>query len=134
MLKLDHIGIAVKNLAIAREVYTTILNEEPYKKETVEQEKVTTLFFNAGDTKIELLEATDEHSTIRKFIEKWGEGLHHIALEVEDIHLAIEEYKAKGFQFTNDIPHRGADNKLIVFIKPKMAHGVLIELCQTIKD
>ncbi|MEP7322790.1 MAG: methylmalonyl-CoA epimerase [Saprospiraceae bacterium] len=133
MLKLDHIGIAVKNLAVAREVYTMLLNQEPYKKETIEDEKVTTLFFNAGNTKIELLEATDEHSVIRKFIEKRGEGLHHIALEVEDIYIAIEEYKKKGFQFINEKPHKGADNKLIVFIKPRMAHGVLVELCQTIK-
>ena len=134
MLKLDHIGIAVKNLAVAREVYSSILNEEPYKKETVDSESVTTLFFQAGDTKIELLEASDEHSPIRKFIEKRGEGLHHIALEVEDIYQAIEEYKQKRFQFIQDTPHRGADNKLIIFMKPKMAHGVLIELCQTIKE
>ena len=134
MLKLDHIGIAVKNLAVAREVYSSILNEEPYKKEKVDSESVTTLFFQAGDTKIELLEASDEHSPIRKFIEKRGEGLHHIALEVEDIYQAIEEYKQKRFQFIQDTPHRGADNKLIIFMKPKMAHGVLIELCQTIRE
>ena len=134
MLKLDHIGIAVKNLAVAREVYSSILNEEPYKKEKVDSESVTTLFFQAGDTKIELLEASDEHSPIRKFIEKRGEGLHHIALEVEDIYQAIEEYKQKRFQFIQDTPHRGADNKLIIFMKPKLAHGVLIELCQTIRE
>lgn len=134
MLKLDHIGIAVKNLSLAREVYSTLLDAEPYKKETVESERVTTLFYHAGDTKIELLEATDEHSPIRKFIEKKGEGLHHIALEVEDIYKAIIDYKSKGFQFTHDTPHRGADNKMIIFMKPKMAHGVLIELCQSIKE
>lgn len=130
-MKIDHIGIAVKNLAVAREVYSTLLNEEPYKKETVISDKVTTLFYKAGDSKIELLEPTDQDSPIRKFIEKKGEGLHHIALEVEDIHIAIKEYKLKGFSFIDEAPRAGADNKLIVFMKPKECHGVLIELCQS---
>lgn len=132
MLKVDHIGIAVKNLAVAREVYSTILQQEPYKKEMVESDQVVTLFFEAGDTKIELLEATAPESPIRKFIEKRGEGIHHIALEVHDIHAAILEYKRKGFSFIDDTPRIGADQKLIVFMKPKEAHGVLIELCQSI--
>lgn len=131
-MKIDHIGIAVKNLAVAREVYSTILNGEPYKKETVESDMVTTLFFKAGDSKIELLEPTEQDSPIRKFIEKRGEGLHHIALEVTNIHVAIQEYKSKGFSFISDAPRLGADNKLIVFMKPKECHGVLIELCQSV--
>ncbi len=130
-MKIDHIGIAVKNLAVAREVYSTLLNEEPYKKETVISDMVTTLFYKAGDSKIELLEPTDLNSPIRKFIEKRGEGLHHIALEVEDIYFAIDDYKKKGFTFIDDNPRPGADNKLIVFMKPKECHGVLIELCQS---
>lgn len=130
-MKIDHIGIAVKNLAVAREVYSTLLNEEPYKKETVISDMVTTLFYKAGDSKIELLEPTDLNSPIRKFIEKRGEGLHHIALEVEDIYFAIDDYKKKGFTFIDDNPRSGADNKLIVFMKPKECHGVLIELCQS---
>lgn len=132
MLKLDHIGIAVKNLSMAREVYSTLMNEEPYKKEWVESEKLTTLFYKAGDTKIELLESTEEGSHIRKYIEKRGEGLHHIAFEVPDIHRAITELKSQGFSFVNETPSRGADNKLIVFVKPRGMHGVLVELCQTI--
>ncbi len=132
MLKVDHIGIAVKNLAVAREVYSTLLQQEPYKKEFVEKDQVTTLFFQAGDTKIELLEATAPESPIRKFIEKRGEGIHHIALEVHDIHAAIQDYKQKGFSFIDEIPRKGADHKLIVFMNPKEAHGVLIELCQSI--
>jgi methylmalonyl-CoA/ethylmalonyl-CoA epimerase len=132
MLKIDHIGIAVKNLSMAREVYSTLMNEEPYKKEWVEGEKVTTLFYRAGDTKIELLESTEEDSAIRKYIEKRGEGIHHIAFEVPDIKLAIADLKSKGFSFVNETPSRGADNKLIAFIKPRGLHGVLIELCQSI--
>lgn len=132
MLKLDHIGIAVKNLALAREVYGTLMNEEPYKKETVPSEKVTTLFFKAGDTKIELLESVDPDSPIRKFIEKKGEGIHHIAFEVQDIHEAIRDLKKKGFRFVDEKPKKGADQKLIVFLYPKNTHGVLIELCQSV--
>ena len=132
MLKIDHIGIAVKNLSMAREVYSTLMNEEPYKKEWVESEKVTTLFFRSGDSKIELLESTEEDSAIRNYIEKRGEGIHHIAFEVADIYQAVVELKAKGFSFVNETPKHGADNKLIVFIKPRGLHGVLIELCQSI--
>jgi len=130
-MKIDHIGIAVKNLAVAREVYSTLLNEEPYKKETVTSDMVTTLFYKAGDSKIELLEPTEQNSPIRKFIEKRGEGLHHIALEVENIHTAVNDFKKKGFSFIDETPRQGADNKLIVFMKPKECHGVLIELCQS---
>lgn len=132
MMKIDHIGIAVKNLSMAREVYSSLMNEEPYKKEWVESEKVTTLFFKAGDTKIELLESTEEDSAIRNYIEKRGEGIHHIAFEVPDIQQAIVELKNKGFKFVDEQPKAGADNKLIVFIKPRGLHGVLVELCQSI--
>lgn len=131
-MKIDHIGIAVKNLSMAREVYSSLMNEEPYKKEWVESEKVTTLFFKAGDTKIELLESTEEDSAIRNYIEKRGEGIHHIAFEVPDIQQAIVELKNKGFKFVDEQPKAGADNKLIVFIKPRGLHGVLVELCQSI--
>lgn len=131
-MKLDHIGIAVKNMAVARELYSTLLHQEPYKKEVVESDKVTTLFYKTGDSKIELLESTEQDSPIRKFIEKKGEGLHHIAFEVENIYKAVEDYKQKGFSFIDELPRRGADNKLIVFMNPREAHGVLIELCQSI--
>ena len=134
MIKIDHIGIAVKNLAVAREVYSTLLDKEPYKKEIVESDKVTTLFYDVGDSKIELLESTIEGSPIRKFIEKRGEGIHHIAFEVADIHQSIQQFKAKGFTFISDIPRMGADHKLIVFMNPKESHGVLIELSQSISS
>ena len=132
MIKVDHIGIAVKNLASAREVYSTLLQQEPFKKEIVEQDQVTTLFFAVGETKIELLESISVGSPIRKFIEKRGEGIHHIAFEVADIFSSIRDFKEKGFSFIDDTPRPGADNKLIVFMKPREAHGVLIELCQSI--
>jgi methylmalonyl-CoA/ethylmalonyl-CoA epimerase len=131
-MKIDHIGIAVKNLSVAREVYSTLTGHEPYKKEIVEADQVTTLFYQIGETKLELLEAMVAESPIRKFIEKKGEGVHHIALEVADIEASIQDLKSKGFAFIDNVPRRGADNKLIAFLKPKEAHGVLIELCQSI--
>lgn len=132
MLKIDHIGIAVKNLSTAREVYSTLMNEDPYKKEVVESEKMTALFYQAGDTKIELMEATAEDSAIRKFIEKRGEGIHHIAFHVPDINQAMLDLKSKGYSFVHETPQKGPDNKLVVFVKPRGTHGVMIELCQTI--
>ncbi len=134
MLKIDHIGIAVKNLSIAREVYSSLLQVEPFKKEIVENEQVTTLFYQTGESKIELLESNSELSPIRKYIEKKGEGIHHIAFEVQDIHESIQYYKSHGFTFIDENPRKGADHKLIVFMNPKEAHGVLIELCQSIKS
>jgi methylmalonyl-CoA/ethylmalonyl-CoA epimerase len=132
-MKLEHIGIAVKNLELSNILFTSLLDSSPYKVEEVVSENVRTSFFQTGESKIELLEATRTDSAIAKFIEKKGEGIHHIAFEVEDIELAMQNLAAKGFQLLNDIPKRGADNKLVCFIHPKSANGVLIELCQTIR-
>lgn len=133
MKKIEHIGIAVKNLAEAEKTYTTLLGVAPYKREAVESEHVTTTFFKVGDTKIELLEATSPESAIARFIEKRGEGLHHVAYDVTDIRAEMKRLKEEGFIFTRDEPFRGADNKLVCFIHPKSAGGVLTELCQEIK-
>ncbi len=133
MLKLEHLGIAVKDLNNANECYTKLLGAEPYKQEEVASEGVITSFFNAGESKIELLEATNEQSAIAKFIEKRGEGLHHMAFEVEDIYQEMARLREQGFQILNDQPKKGADNKLVCFIHPKSAGGVLVELCQEIK-
>jgi methylmalonyl-CoA/ethylmalonyl-CoA epimerase len=132
MLKIDHIGIAVKNMADSNELFRKLLGEAHYKVETVESEKVATSFFRIGESKIELLEASDPESPIAKFIEKRGEGIHHIAFEVSDIRAEIERLEAEGFIPLNREPKRGADNKLVAFFHPKSANGVLIELCQNI--
>jgi methylmalonyl-CoA/ethylmalonyl-CoA epimerase len=132
-MKVEHIGIAVKDLNKAGELYELLLKTTCYKTETVESEGVTTAFFRSGESKIELLEATNNESAIAKFIEKKGEGIHHIAFEVEDIVLEIERLKKEGFVLINEIPKKGADNKLICFLHPKAANGVLIELCQEIR-
>ncbi|MFN6945864.1 MAG: methylmalonyl-CoA epimerase [Cytophagaceae bacterium] len=126
----EHIGIAVRDLQAASEVYTKLLNIKPYKSEEVESERVATLFFKTGSTKIELLQGLDETSAISKFIIKKGEGIHHIAFEVEDIGKEMARLKSEGFQLLNEEPKEGADNKLICFVHPKDAGGVLIELCQ----
>lgn len=126
----EHIGIAIKNLEEANELYTQLLGVKPYKEERVESEGVSTSFFQTGETKIELLEGTNESSAITKFIAKKGEGIHHIAFEVDDIHAEMERLKAAGFQLLNEQPKDGADNKLVCFIHPKTAGGVLVELCQ----
>jgi len=131
--KIEHIGIAVKSVEQANAVYTKLLGGNPYKSEEVESEMVTTSFFKTGDSKVELLEAKSPESAISKFIEKKGEGLHHIAFEVDDIVAEMENLKNLGFTLLSDKPKRGADNKLICFIHPKSANGVLIELCQEIK-
>ncbi len=132
-MKVEHIGIAVKDLNNAGELYELLLKTTCYKTETVESEGVTTAFFRSGESKIELLEATNNESAIAKFIEKKGEGIHHIAFEVEDIVLEIERLKKEGFVLINEKPKKGADNKLICFLHPKAANGVLIELCQEIR-
>jgi methylmalonyl-CoA/ethylmalonyl-CoA epimerase len=134
MNKIEHIGIAVKDIKTANEIYKSLLGYEHYKTENVESENVTTSFFRCGESKIELLEATDEDSIIAKFIEKRGEGLHHVAFVVEDIKAEIKRLTKEGFIVLNEEPKRGADNKWVVFLHPKSAHGVLVELCQDIND
>lgn len=133
MEKIEHIGIAVKSLQSASPLYEKLLGLPSYKTETVESEFVTTEFFRVGDNKIELLEATSEESPIAKFIEKKGEGIHHIAFEVKDIEAEMERLRGEGFTLLNEVPKKGADNKLVCFVHPKSAYGVLVELCQEIK-
>jgi len=133
MEKIEHIGIAVKNLAQANDVYEKLLGVAHYKIESVESEKVNTSFFQVGPNKIELLESTDPNGVIAKFIEKKGEGLHHIAIAVNDVHAEMKRLKDAGFILLNEEPKKGADNKLICFVHPKHANGVLIELCQEMK-
>lgn len=134
MLKVEHIGIAVQSLSSSIPLFESLLNTECYKKENVASEKVITAFFRQGDTKIELLESETEDGVIKKFIDKKGEGIHHIAFEVTDINQEMERLEKAGFILLNQTPKRGADNKLVCFIHPKTANGVLIELCQEIKD
>ncbi len=129
MQKVEHIGIAVKSLSVATPIFEKLLNASCYKTEEVESEKVNTAFFRSGETKIELLESTDPDGVIAKFIEKKGEGLHHIAFDVKDIHAEMERLKKEGFVLLNEIPKQGADNKLVCFLHPKHTNGVLIELC-----
>lgn len=134
MLKVEHIGIAVKNLATSNELFAKLFGQSAYKQEEVATEGVNTSFFKVGETKIELLEATREESAIAKFVEKRGEGIHHIAYEVADILAEMERLKNEGFILLNEIPKKGADNKLVCFLHPKTTNGVLIELCQEIKS
>ena len=133
MKKIEHIGIAVKNFSLSNGLFYKLLGQEPYKTEIVPSELVTTAFFRVGDSKIELLEAQTPDSPIAKYLEKHGEGIHHIAFEVEDILAEMARLKKEGFQLLSDIPKPGADNKLVCFVHPKSANGVLIELCQEIK-
>ncbi|MBG9375838.1 methylmalonyl-CoA epimerase [Panacibacter sp. DH6] len=133
MLRAEHIGIAVKDLSISIPLFEKLLNTPCYKMESVESEKVNTAFFQKGETKIELLESPDENSVIAKFIERKGEGMHHIAFEVENIEKEIKRLMAEGFQVLNEVPRKGADNKLVCFLHPKGTNGVLIELCQGIQ-
>lgn len=133
MKKIEHIGIAVKSIEESNKLFTKLFGTAPYKQETVESEGVTTSFFMSGPNKIELLEATNPDSPIAKFIEKKGEGIHHIAFDVEDIVAEMDRLKAAGFQLLSDAPKKGADNKLICFLHPKGTNGVLIELCQEIR-
>lgn len=133
MKKIEHIGIAVKDLKAANITYEKLLGYEPYKQEVVDTEGVTTSFFMSGESKIELLAATNPDSPIARFIEKRGEGIHHIAFAVEDIYAEVARLKAEGFQIINEEPRKGADNKLVVFVHPKSVNGVLVELCQEIE-
>lgn len=133
MNKIEHIGIAVKDLAVSNVVFEKLFGVSPYKEEVVESEGVMTSFFKNGPNKIELLQAVNEESPIAKFIEKKGEGIHHIAFDVSDIVSEIERLKGEGFVVLNDSPKKGADNKLVAFLHPKSTNGVLIELCQEIK-
>jgi len=132
MKKIEHIGIAVKNLDTASKIYHSLLGVESYKQEVVESENVCTEFFLVGNNKIELLEATSPDSAIHKFIERKGEGIHHIAFDVDDILSEMQRLKSEGFVLLNETPKVGADNKLVCFVHPKSANGVLIELCQSI--
>ena len=128
--KIEHIGIAVKNLEEANKTYERLLGVAPYKQEGVASEGVMTSFFETGESKIELLEGTTEDSAITKFVAKKGEGIHHIAFDVEDIHAEMERLRNEGFKVLNAEPKDGADNKLVCFVHPKDIHGVLVELCQ----
>lgn len=129
-LKVEHIGIAVKNLSESIPVFEKLFNTTCYKTEFVESESVNTAFFLNNGAKIELLESTMSESVIQKFIDKKGEGMHHIAFEVNDIHAEMERLKKEGFQLLNESPKAGADNKWVCFLHPKETNGVLIELCQ----
>lgn len=133
MLNVEHIGIAVKNLETSIPLFEKLLNKACYKTEVVETEKVQTAFFKTGETKIELLQATAAESVIAVFIEKRGEGIHHIAFEVENIYDEVKSLQQQGFVFVNEIPKKGADNKLVCFLHPKSTNNLLIELCQQIK-
>lgn len=134
MRKIEHIGIAVKNLNESNKLFEKLFGLPAYKEEEVESEGVKTSFFMNGPNKIELLEATNTESPIAKFIEKKGEGIHHIAFDVENIHTEVERLKDEGFVILNETPKKGADNKLVVFLHPKTTNEVLIELCQEIAD
>ncbi len=130
MLNVEHIGIAVKNLEMSIPLFEKLLNTSCYKTETVETEAVKTAFFKQGQTKIELLESLNQDGVIAKYIEKKGEGMHHIAFEVEDIYAEMMRLQNEGFVLLNTTPKDGADNKLVCFLHPKSTNGVLIELCQ----
>ena len=133
MEKIEHIGIAVENLENGNNIYKKLLGKAHYKIEEVKSENVKTSFFQVGANKIELLEATSPDSPIAKFIEKRGEGIHHIAFAVKDIQQEMQRLENEGFTLLNKVPKKGADNKLVCFVHPKTANGVLIELCQEIK-
>lgn len=133
MQKIEHIGIAVKSLNVSIPLFEKLLNEACYKIEKIDSEQVNTAFFKKGDSKIELLESVSPDGVIAKFIEKKGEGIHHIAFEVEDIVGEIKKLKQSGFVFLNEDPKQGADNKLICFLHPKSTNGILVEICQQIK-
>ena len=130
MDKIEHIGIAVKDLAVSNKLFASLFNQAPYKLEIVESESVSTSFFQVGETKIELLASTAESSAIAKFIDKKGEGVHHLAFAVKDIYAEVERLMAEGFEPISKEPKIGADNKLVFFFHPKSTNGVLIELCQ----
>ncbi|MEJ5995434.1 methylmalonyl-CoA epimerase [Pedobacter sp. Du54] len=133
MNKIEHIGIAVKNLTSSIDIYQRLLDADCYKTELVASEYVNTAFFKTGENKVELLQATSQESAIAKFIEKKGEGIHHIAFAVDDIIAEMERLRKEGFVLLNEQPKKGADNKMVCFVHPKQTNGVLIELCQEIK-
>jgi len=132
MNKIEHLGIAVKDLESANKLYSILFKTHPYKSETVESEGVKTSFFQMGDSKIELLAATNPESAIAKFIDKRGEGIHHIAFDVDDIDSEILRLQLEGFELINKSPKKGADNKMIAFLHPKSTGGILVELCMEI--
>jgi methylmalonyl-CoA/ethylmalonyl-CoA epimerase len=134
MRKIEHIGIAVKDINASNQLFEKLFGNPPYKVEEVASEGVKTSFFMNGPNKIELLEPTNDSSPIAKFLEKKGEGIHHIAFDVEDIEKEMVRLQEEGFVLINDKPKKGADNKLVVFLHPKSTNGVLIELCQEIKE
>ncbi len=134
MKKIEHIGIAVKNLSEANITYEALLGVAPYKLEKVESEGVATSFFKCGESKIELLEALHDQSPIAKYIAKRGEGVHHIAFAVDDIKSEMKRLQENGFLLLNEEPKKGADNKLVAFLHPKSSHGLLVELCQEINN
>lgn len=134
MLKIEHIGIAVHDLDKAETLYSKLLGVEPYKREEVASEKVVTSFFKTGPNKIELVAPLEDAGAISSFLEKKGEGIHHIAFAVDDIHAEMQRLKEEGFQLLQDNPKKGADNKWVCFVHPKSAGGVLVELCQEIGE
>jgi methylmalonyl-CoA/ethylmalonyl-CoA epimerase len=134
MRKIEHLGIAVKSLETSKLIFGKLLGTPAYKEEEVASEGVKTVFFGTGPNKIELLEATKPDSPIAKFIDKKGEGIHHVAFDVEDIKEEVKRLKLEGFTILNEEPKRGADNKWVVFVHPRDTNGVLIELCQEIKE
>lgn len=130
-MHIDHVGIAVDDLESAVKTYEKLLDEKCYKRETVENQQVETAFFETGESKVELLGATDPDSVIAKYIAKKGEGMHHVAFEVDDIHAELDRLQEEGFTLLSDEPSRGADNKLVAFVHPKDNRGVLVEICQS---
>ena len=132
MLQIDHIGIAVSKLSTSIPLFEKLLNSQCYKTEIIDSEQVTTAFFKTGETKVELLESNTEDGIIAKYIVKKGEGIHHIAFEVADILVEMQRLKNEGFTLLNEVPKMGADNKLVCFLHPKDANGVLVELCQSL--
>lgn len=134
MHKIEHIALAVKSLSVSVPLFEKLLGSACYKIEHVESERVKTAFFQLGDSKLELLEGMDPEGVIAKFVSRKGEGLHHLALGVEDLNESIIRLKNEGFEFISEIPKKGADNKMIVFLHPKCTHGVLVELCEAIKS
>lgn len=132
MLRLEHIGIAVTDLAASSALFDQLLGRTAYKIEEVASENVKTAFYQVGEAKVELLESTDPNGPIGKYLEKKGAGIHHVAFEVADIHAEMARLRAEGFQLLNEAPKRGADNKMVCFVHPKTANGVLVELCQSI--
>lgn len=133
-MTIDHIGIAVKDLDASALLFAQLTGNEPFKREKVDSQNVEVLFIPAGSTKLELIQGLDGDSAIKKFIEKRGEGLHHLAFRVTDIYAAMAEMQTKGFELIDQVPRRGADHKLICFLQPRSTGGVLIELCQPVSD